>query len=78
MFFFYQLTRVMRGETVLIDYRNKLETAIKIGFTPSGGRGFIHLHQDPLPGTALAAIVWGFRPRNPWMERCVNVTFQPE
>ncbi len=74
-FGFKRVAKVSEGRTVLIDWKNKLETSIFIGFTLPDGRSLIDRYELPIVYSKVEN-VHAFHPLNPWVERYDGVVLR--
>lgn len=67
------MQQIVDGNRILIDWMNKLETSMYIGFTLSNGEKLMEYYFLPIVHSHVEC-VWGFNPFNPFVERCVELT----
>jgi len=59
----------MKGEQILIEFSNQLDSATEMAFTPPGSKPLIYIGEGVVPGAVILPVVLGFHPRNPFIER---------
>ncbi len=67
-FAFEKVAKVAAGKTVLIDWKNKLETSIFFAFTLPDGRGMVDRYELPIVYSKVEN-THAFYPLNPWTDR---------
>ena len=68
------MQQIVDGDRILIDWMNKLETSMYIGFTLSNGEKLMEYYYLPIVHSHVEC-VWGFNPFNPHVERLVIGVF---
>ncbi len=64
------MKKVYAGEVILIDWMNKIKTAMSIGFTLKNGEKLLEYYFIPVVQSDVE-LVWSFSVFNPYLERSV-------
>ncbi len=64
------MKKVYSGESILIDWMHKIETAMTIGFTLKNGEKLLEYYHLPIVQSEVE-LVWSFTVFNPYIERFV-------
>ena len=65
---FYQLQNVYSGKAIVIDWRTAIEPVIRVKYSSSSGKAFIHHPSNPV-SPPLLPVTWNFNKFNVWKNK---------
>ena len=64
----FQLQNVYSGKAIVIDWRTAIEPVIRVKYSSSSGKAFIHHPRNPIY-PPLLPVTWNFNKFNVWKDK---------